>query len=78
MIKAKQVFFLTSNLKGHGFMVTKQPFSTWLQNIIHYLCCLKNLIFLKSVQYIKSYGHLNDNAENIEFKFSRVRRHLNQ
>ena len=59
MIKAKQVFFWTSNLKGHSFYGKKLPSFTWPQNITHYLCCLQNFIFLKSVQYIKSYGQLN-------------------
>ena len=59
MIKAKQVFFWTSNLKGQGFHGDKATIFTWLWNIIHYLCYLENFIFLKSVQYIKSYGHLN-------------------
>ena len=40
-------------------MVTKLPFCIYPRNIIHYLCCLKNFIFLKSFQYVKSYGHLN-------------------
>ena len=59
MIKAKQVFFWTSNLQGHGFHGGKPTFFTWPRNIIHYLCCLENFTFLKSVQYIKSYGNLN-------------------
>ena len=37
--------------------------------------CLQNFIFLKSVQHIKSYDMYA--AENVEFKFSRLRRHLN-
>ena len=58
-------------------MATKLPFLTWPRNIIHYLCCLQNFIFLKSVQYIKSYGLLYMyDAEKVEFKFSRLRRHL--
>ena len=40
-------------------MVTKLPSGIWPQNIIRCLCCLKSFIFLKSVQYIKSCGHLN-------------------
>ena len=40
-------------------MVKKLPFFTWPRNIIHYLCCLQNFIFLKSVQYNKSYGFLH-------------------
>ena len=40
-------------------MVTKLPSICWPRNIIHYLCCLWNFIFLKSVRHIKSYGHLN-------------------
>ena len=42
--------------------------------MIHCLYCLKHLIFLKSIQYIKSYSHLN--AENFESNFSRVKSHL--
>ena len=59
MIKAKQAFFWTSNLEGHGFHGNKAPFAIWAQNIIHCLCSLKNFILLKSVQYIKSFGHFN-------------------
>ena len=40
-------------------MVTKLSFFTWPRDIIPYLCCLENFIFLKSILYIKSYGHLN-------------------
>ena len=40
-------------------MVKKLPFFTWPRNITHYLCCLQNFIFLKSVQYNKSYGFLD-------------------
>ena len=40
-------------------MVKKLPFFTWPQNTIHYLCCLQNFIFLKSVQYNKCYGFLD-------------------
>ena len=40
-------------------MVTKLPSFTWPRIIIHYLHCLQNFIFLESVQYIESYGHLN-------------------
>ena len=39
---------------------------------------MKNVIFLKSVQYIKTYGLLVHDAANVEFKFSRMRRHLNK
>ena len=39
-------------------MVTKLSSFTWPRNIIRYLCCLQNFIFLESAQYIKSYGHL--------------------
>ena len=59
MIKAKQVFFWTSNLKGHGFHGDKATILYLTLNIIHCLCCLKNFISLKSVKWIKSYGHLN-------------------
>ena len=52
MIEAKQVFFWTSDLKGHGFHCEKLPSFT---NIMRYLCCLQNFIFLESVQYIKRY-----------------------
>ena len=48
-------------------MVTNLPFLTCLRNIIQYLCWLQNFIFSKSVQY---------DAENVEFKFSLLRRHL--
>ena len=40
-------------------MVKKLPLFTWPRNIIHYVCCLQNYIFLKSVQYSKSYGFLH-------------------
>ena len=40
-------------------MVTKLPFYIGFQDIIHSLCCLSNFTFLKSIQYIKSYGHLS-------------------
>ena len=50
MIKAKQVFFWTCNLKGHGFDGDKATILYFTLNIIHCLCCLKNFIFLKSVQ----------------------------
>ena len=79
MIKPKQVLFWTSNLKnGTVSMVTKLPFCIWPQNIIHCLCCLKNLIFLtfirsstSKVMVILMYG-----AENVEFKFFPLKRHL--
>ena len=59
MIKAKQVFFWTFNLKVHSFYGDKATIFTWPRNIIHYLCYPQNFTFVKSVQYIKSYGHLN-------------------
>ena len=59
MIEAKQVFFWTSNLKGHGSHGDKATIFYLRRNIIHYLLCLPKFILLKSVQYIKSYGHLN-------------------
>ena len=58
MIKAKHVFFWTSNSKGHGFRGDKTTILLDL-GILLILCCLENFIFLKSVQYIKIYGHLN-------------------
>ena len=51
-------------------MVRKLLFFTWPRNITHYLWYLQNLIFLKSVQYIKSYGHFKCMMlKNVEFKF---------
>ena len=49
MIKAKQVFFWTPNLKAYGFHKDK---ATILYLTLKYycLCCLKKFIFLKSVQ----------------------------
>ena len=61
-------------------MVTKVPFCfcfCWARNITHCLWYLKNFIFLKSVQYIKSYGHLNAGCwKYCELKFSLVKSHL--
>ena len=59
MIKAEQVFFWTSNLKGHSLYDDKATILYLTSEYFHYLCCLQNFIFLKSVQYIKSYGHLH-------------------
>ena len=51
MIKAKQVFFWTSNLKGHGFHGDKATI-LYLTSKYYSLSvfCLKNFNFLKSVQ----------------------------
>ena len=57
MIKAKQVFFWTSDLKVHGFHHDEATIF-YLTSNYQSLCCLQNFIFLKSVQCIKSYGHL--------------------
>ena len=59
MIKAKQVLSELLIQKITVSMVTKLPFCILNQNIIHCLCCRKNFIFLKSVEYIKSYRHFN-------------------
>ena len=49
----------SSNSKIAVSMVSKLPFCIWTRNTFHCLCCLKNVPFLKSVQCIESYGHLN-------------------
>ena len=59
MIKAKQVFFFTFNLKGHGFYGDEATILYLTLKSYSCLCCLKNSIFLKSVQYIKRYGQFN-------------------
>ena len=59
MIEAKQVFFWTSDLKGQGFHGDKATIFYLTSEYYSYLCCLRNFIFWESVQYIKSYGHLN-------------------
>ena len=50
MIKAKQVFFWTSNLKGHGFHEDKAIILYLTLKYYSLLYCLKNFIFLKLVQ----------------------------
>ena len=61
MIKAQQVIFRTSNLKGHGFYGDKATifYLTKKDYPLSVLSGKKSFIFLKSVLYIKSYGHLN-------------------
>ena len=60
MIKAKQVFFWTSNLKGHGFPWWQSYHFVFDLKILLIVCAVwKTFMFLKSVQYIKSYGLFN-------------------
>ena len=72
MIIAKQEFFGTFNSESYAFQYNKATI-LYLTSAYHSLSVLSaKLYFLKSVQYIKSYGHLNI------FKFSRVESHLKE
>ena len=67
-IEAKQAFSWCSNL-GYSFHGNKATVLFFPRSIIHCLCCLKNFIFLKSVHYIKSYGHLDVCCWKLLYKF---------
>ena len=71
MIKAKQVFLGTSNLKGHGFHGDKTSKYYSLSVLSEQL----NFLDIDPVSS-KVIVILMQNAENVEFKFSRLKRHL--
>ena len=50
--EAKQVFFWTSNLKGHSFHGDKANIlSLTLKCYSFCVCCMKKIIFFKSVKF---------------------------
>ena len=77
MIKAKQVFFLTSNLKGHRFHGDK---ATILYLTLKYY----SLSVLSEKLYFLEIGPVNQKLQSfkcmmlktLNSKFSRLRRHL--
>ena len=73
MIKAKQVFFWTSNLKGHGFH-GQFLLDLGILSIIYAVC--KTLFSWNRSSTSKVMTIYIYDAENVEFKFSRLRRHL--
>ena len=77
MIKAKHVFFWTSNLKGHGFHGDKATIFLVDLEIFFIICAVCKALFswnLSSTSKVMAI-YMYD-AENVEFKFSRLRRHL--
>ena len=77
MIKAKQLLFWTSNLKGHDFHGDKAIIFLLNLGILLSICAVCKTLFswnwssTSKVMAIWLYD-----AENVEFKFSRLRRHL--
>ena len=77
MIMAKQVFFRTSNLGGHGFHWDKAT-------ILHLTLKYYSLSVLSKKLYFLEISPINEKLrpfkcmvlKNVEFKFSRLRRHL--
>ena len=59
MIKANQIFFSTSNLNDHGFDGEKAAIFYLTSEYYSLRVLSAKLIFLKSVQYSKSYGFLH-------------------
>ena len=80
MIKAKQEFFWTTNLKGHGFHGGK-PTMFYLTSEYYWLSVLPGKLNLFSWNWSsasKVMAIWMYDAENVEFKFSWLRRHLNR
>ena len=78
MIKAEQVFYWTSNLKGHGFHGNRV--TIWYLTSKYYsLSVLSEKPYFLEIGPVHQKGmaiHMYD-AENVEFKFPPLRRHLN-
>ena len=79
MIKARQVLFWTFNLKGHGFHGDKAAILYLTLKYYSLSVLSEKLDFLEisSVNQKLWPFKCMHNAENVELKFSRLRRHFN-